>query len=264
MTPVVRLSTFNLLHGMSLAHGDVREGDLRAAAKMLDADIVGLQEVDRFQDRSYGVDQTAIVAAELRAAYSRFVPAVHGTPGLPRTWRPAHEEDGQAITSATYGVGLISRWPVRSWHVQRFSPAPVGLPLLVPSPRPRLMFTADEPRVAILAVIDSPHGPITVVTAHLSFVPGFNIRQLRRITRWAQRFPAPRFLVGDLNLPGGIPRLVSGWQRLARVTTYPSYRPRVQFDHVLASGVAESVVRDVRVMSLPVSDHCALAVDLEL
>jgi endonuclease/exonuclease/phosphatase family metal-dependent hydrolase len=260
----LRLATFNLLHGLSLEHGDVREGDLRSVAKTLDADIVGLQEVDRGQARSYGVDQTAVVADALEAPYARFVPALHGTPGAQRTWRAASEEDGSIISTPTYGVGLVSRWPVLAWHVLRFAPAPVPLPLLMPSKPPRLRLTPDEPRVALLAVVDGPSGPFTVVTAHLSFVPGFNGVQLRRIVRWAGRFPAPRLLAGDLNLPGPVPHVVTRWQRLARVATYPSYRPRVQFDHVLASGVPEGAVRDVRVLTLPVSDHCALSVDVEV
>jgi endonuclease/exonuclease/phosphatase family metal-dependent hydrolase len=73
-------------------------------------------------------------------------------------------------------------------------------------------------------------------------------------------FSGPRLLVGDLNLPGSLPRRVSGWTQLARVPTYPSWKPRVQFDHVLADRPTK--VRDVRALQLPVSDHCALVVDL--
>ena len=47
----------------------------------IDADVIGLQEVDRFQPRSGGVDQTAVVADALGAEHWRFVPALHGTPG---------------------------------------------------------------------------------------------------------------------------------------------------------------------------------------
>jgi len=105
---------------------------------------------------------------------------------------------------------------------------------------------------------------MTVVTAHLSFVPGWNVAQLRALARWAQAMPGPRLLAGDFNLPGAIARLASGWVQLARVATYPSYRPRVQFDHVLSQGIPESSVRDVQALRLPVSDHRALRVDLML
>jgi endonuclease/exonuclease/phosphatase family metal-dependent hydrolase len=120
----------------------------------------------------------------------------------------------------------------------------------------------DEPRLALAAVIEGPVGPVTVLTAHLSFVPGWNVRQLRAIARWARSMPAPRFLLGDFNLPGAVPRLVTGWTQLARVPTYPSWRPRVQLDHVLAD--RPTSVDATHALRLPVSDHCALAVDLEL
>lgn len=263
----LRVATFNLLHGMSLRDGQVREADLRAAARALDADVVGLQEVDCGQPRSGGVDQTGVVAAELGAGHARFVPALHGTPGSPAGWRAATGGidavggDG----SPTYGVGLVSRLPVREWHVRRFPPAPFAIPLLVPGlPRPRLVRVPDEPRVGVLAVLDTPEGPLTVATAHLSFVPGFNARQLRALARWAAGFPGPRLLLGDFNLPGSLPRRITGWTQLARAATYPSYRPRVQFDHVLADGLDAGAVTGVSAPALDVSDHCALAVSLDL
>ena len=257
----MRVATFNLLHGRSVAHGRVEVTDLRAAARELDADVLGLQEVDRHQERSGLVDQTAEVAAALGAAHWRFVPAVHGTPGRVVSWTRSGEDDGAMTTGPTYGVGLVSRHPVRRWSVRRFGPAPVGMPLMVPGQR-GLTRIPDEPRVALAAEIETPEGSLTVVTAHLSFVPGWNVAQLRALVRWAQGMPGPRLLVGDFNLPGPLPRLVSRWTQLARVATYPSWKPRVQFDHVLADGVPESAVHDVVAVRLPVSDHCALVVDL--
>jgi endonuclease/exonuclease/phosphatase family metal-dependent hydrolase len=256
----VRVATFNVLHGRSVATGEVRRLELVEAAAGLDADVVGLQEVDRAQERSGGVDQTAAVAHALGAEHWRFVPALHGTPGA--AWTPSDLEDGTHVDGPAYGVGLVSRLPVRSWHVRRFGPAPIGLPLLVPGSR-GLTHVDDEPRVAVAAVLDTGNGPVTVVTTHLSFVPGWNVAQLRVLSRWARTLPAPRLLMGDLNLPGPLPRLTTGWAQPARVATYPSWRPRVQFDHVLVDGLPAAAVRGFRSMCLSVSDHCALAVDLD-
>ena len=267
-TPL-RVATFNLLHGMALRDGAVDRDGLRAAAGSLDADVVGLQEVDRHQSRSGGLDQTSEVAQALGAAHWIFVPAVVGTPGQRRDWVPADDSSvvgsdrpTSSVTGPTYGVGLVSRWPVREWDVLRFAPSPLSLPLLIPGPRPRFMRVPDEPRVAIAAVVDGPAGPLTVVTAHLSFVPGTNVRQLRRLAAWSATFPGPRLLIGDFNLPGPIPPRVTGWEQLARTPTYPSYRPRIQFDHVLGSGIGLAAVTRVRATGLGVSDHCALVVDL--
>jgi endonuclease/exonuclease/phosphatase family metal-dependent hydrolase len=258
----MRIATFNLLHGISLTTGRATESDLRAAVTDLAADVLGIQEVDHAQDRSAGVDQAAVVADELGAAHWRFVPAVRGTPGPIRGWTAA---SGDAMPGvASYGVGLISRHRVLKWDVMRFAAAPGRTPLLVPGDPPRLVRVPDEPRVAIAAVVDAPCGPVTVITAHLSFVPGFNVVQLRRLAAWATTLPGPYLLIGDFNLPGLVPRLVTGWTQLARIATYPAPRPRVQLDHVLARGVGLAAVRAVSARHQPISDHRALVVDLEL
>ncbi|MBA2767757.1 MAG: endonuclease/exonuclease/phosphatase family protein [Sporichthyaceae bacterium] len=256
----MRLATFNLLHGRSVADGQVRQLDLVGAAADLDADVVGLQEVDRGQDRSGGADQTAVAAAALGAAHWRFVPTLEGVPG--GAWTASGVDDGSTVIGPAYGIGLVSRWPVRSWHVRRFGPAPVAMPLLVPGSK-GLTRVDDEPRVAVGAVLDTPSGRLTVVTTHLSFVPGWNVAQLRAIAGWARTLPGPRVLLGDFNLPGAVPRLATRWTQAVRIATYPSWRPRVQFDHVLLDGVSLTAVAGGRSIRTAISDHCALVVDLQ-
>lgn len=260
----MRVATFNILHGQDVGSGRVVEADLRAAARELDADVVGLQEVDRSQPRSAGVDQSAVVAEALGAAHWRFVPALHGTPGS--TWTVPDTDngsDGATVDGPAYGVALVSRLPVRAWHVRRFGPAPVGMPLMVPGSK-GLTRVDDEPRVAVAAQVETASGPLTVVTAHLSFVPGWNVAQLRVLARWARTLPGPRLMLGDLNLPGPLPGLTTRWSRAARVPTYPSWRPRVQLDHILLDGLPVTAVTDVRAVRTAVSDHCALVADLAL
>ena len=256
----VRLATVNLLGGRSVAHGRVEEDELRAAAAALDADVVVLQEVDQGQPRSHHVDQTAVVAAALGAGSWRFLPTLHGTPGEGWTAADGDGSGGQPPGPA-YGIGLVSRHPVTSWAVRRFMPAPVGLPLLVPGQG--LMHVDDEPRAALAARVETAVGPLTVIGTHLSFVPGWNVAQLRELVRWARTMPAPRVLMGDLNLPGRVVGVSTRWARAARVATYPSWNPRVQFDHVLLEpGTGLSVTATHR-LRMPVSDHCALAVDVD-
>ncbi len=252
----MRLATFNLLHGRSLTDGRVVPQRLAEAARTLAADVVGLQEVDRGQPRSGGADQTEQVARATGAEHWRFLPAIVGTPGA--AWRAATDDDSQA--DPAYGVGLVSRWPVSSWQVVRLPAARVRAPVLLPGTR-RVVWLQDEPRVGLVAVVETPLGPVTVGTTHLSFVPGRNGAQLRRLTTAMAQLPGPRVLLGDFNLPGPLPRLLTRWRALARTPTYPAPDPRVQLDHVLASGELPPVAA-VHALPLPVSDHRALVVQL--
>jgi len=259
----VRLATFNLMHGRTLDDGRVVPERLRAAVAALDADVLGLQEVDRDQPRSGGADLAAVAAAALggRAAH-RFAAAVVGTPGV--GFRAATAGD-VGVGEPHYGVALASRWPVRSWHVTRLAAAPVRSPVYVPGPAGGVLRLAEEPRVLLAAVVDAPGGPWTVATTHLSFVPGWNVRQLLRAVAALRALPAPRRLLGDLNLPGRVAGWVSGWRMLARAATYPSPVPRIQFDHVLLDPRGSGGVPPVRAVVTPevaLSDHRPLVVQL--
>lgn len=262
---LLRVATFNLLHGMAPASGATDPAELSDAVRGIDADVMGLQEVDRGQPRTGGIDQTALVAGALGAVAWRFAPSVHGTPSEDPSWLPATVADGAATVGPTYGIGLVSRLPVLGWWVRRFPPAPFRLPLLVPdSGRPRLVRIPDEPRVALAAVLSGPSGPFTVVTAHLSFVPGWNARQLRAIAHWVLRMPQPVLLLGDFNLPGSLPSRLTSWTALASGPTYPAPAPKVQLDHILALGLGQDRVSRHQVWTLPVSDHRAISADLSV
>jgi endonuclease/exonuclease/phosphatase family metal-dependent hydrolase len=257
----VRLATFNVLHGRSLHDGQVDGPRFAAAIAALDADVLGLQEVDRGQTRSGELDLTALAAQACGARAYRFAAAIVGTPG--EAFRAlAYDEDGER--EPCFGVGLVSRWPVRAWQVTRLRAAPVRSPVLVPGPGGPVRFLHDEPRVLLAAVVERPAGPCTVATTHLSFVPGWNLWQLRQAVRTLRQLPPPRVLVGDLNMPAGVARAVSGWRSLARCPTYPSPRPRLQLDHVLVDpdGGGEWRVQTASAPEAPVSDHRPLVVEV--
>ncbi|MDQ6797727.1 MAG: endonuclease/exonuclease/phosphatase family protein [Actinomycetota bacterium] len=259
----MRLASFNVLHGGTLDGSHAPLDDLVAACLSLEADVLCLQEIDRDQPRSGGVDQTRVTAEAMGAVAWRFQPALIGEPG--GSWRVAADDDDVAVTdsgpaAAAYGVGLISRWPVTRWRVTRLAAARVRSPVFVPG-RKAVILLADEPRVSLSAEIQTPAGRLIVATTHLSFVPGWNVVQLRQVTRALAGEGGPCVLLGDLNLPGPVPPLVSGWRSLGRVATFPADRPSVQIDHALGHGAVPEVTA-VEARRLPISDHRALLVDL--
>src|SRR5262245_43593545 len=179
----MRLGTFNVMHGRSLRDGEVDLARFRAAVASLDCDVLALQEVDVDQPRSGGADLCAAAADALGVGLDgrRFEATVYGTPGL--AWRPA--AGPRLPGEPAYGIALISRFPVRAWRVVPLGRAPVRAPVAVPvrNGRGRLILLDAEPRVAIVAGLTTPAGPLTVAGTHLSFVPGWNAAQLRRLAR---------------------------------------------------------------------------------
>src|SRR6201999_451642 len=127
----MRLATFNILHGRSIADGAVEVDRLAESVKQLDADVLALQEVDLDQPRSAMADLTAVAADAMGAVSHRFVAAISGTPGA--TWMAAtgREQPG----TAAYGIALLSRYLAESWQVVHLPRIPVRFPMYLPGPR---------------------------------------------------------------------------------------------------------------------------------
>jgi endonuclease/exonuclease/phosphatase family metal-dependent hydrolase len=252
----VRLATFNILHGRSPADDRVDVDRFATAVKDLDADVLALQEVDRDQPRSHLADLTAVAADAMGAVASQFGAAIAGTPGATWTAATGREQPG----TAAYGVALLSRYPVRSWQVLHLPRIPFTFPMWLPGPR-KVIVVNEEPRAALVGVVGTPRGDLTVVNTHLSFVPGWNRVQLRRLRRDLATFPGPLVLMGDLNMTPPTPARVTGWRPLAGGLTFPVESPDRQLDHVLLRGELGPVT-GTSARALPLSDHRALVVDV--
>ncbi|MEU8925636.1 endonuclease/exonuclease/phosphatase family protein [Kitasatospora sp. NPDC048545] len=301
----VRLATFNVLHGRQLlddgrqatqASDTVTVHPLVDAVASLDADVVALQELDRFQLRSGRVDQARALAEATGAVDWRYASAFHARAVPGRSWARDRSEPGMRVYgppgtghdggAPSHGIALLSRLPVLSWRARRFGAPPVAVPLPVAG-RAGLTVIRDHPRVALAAVLRGPRGPFTAVALHLSFVPGWNVRQLLAVQGWIAGLPRPHLLLGDFNIVGAVPAATlgaagllpssrpstprsavpptrSGWRRLARVRTFPSHRPLVQLDHVLAAGLGAHQPVSVRAPRMPISDHRPVVVELDL
>ncbi len=249
----MRLATFNILHGRSPVDDRVDLDRFGGAVRDLDADVLALQEVDRDQPRSHGADLTSVAADAMAAPHHRFVATLHGTPGL---WSAATGEDQPR--AASYGIALLSRLPVLSWHALVLPGLRGQVPLKVPSRR-RPILVRDEPRAAVAAVVEAAQGPVTVVATHLTFIPGWNAVQLRRLVGLVRDLPRPVVIMGDLNLEQAAAVRMSRMRPLATAPTYPVHGPRRQIDHILADGPIRST--GGRSVDTGLSDHRALVAE---
>ncbi len=232
-TTQLRLATFNIKHG--LGNGDrVDHAGLVRACRELDADLVGLQEVDRRRLRSGMRDQAALVAR--RCGYEHVFAPVLRQGAL-----------GQ------YGNALLARGAVSDVEM-----------LELPRPSTR------QARGAILARVALRCGPVTVAVTHLQHHPAHRRdeepeapMQLRALFDVLATRPGPRLLLGDFNLQPDRARPIverAGFHLAGESLTFPAADARIKLDYIAVDvpGVAE---RETVVTAI--SDHRALVATMD-
>ena len=267
----MRVISWNLLHGQSLPPAEssqdqaLASANLREIAKLISADVIALQEVDENQSRSGEISQVKELANNLGAKHWGFARCVIGTPGV--SWRKLELTEEKLITNqseitmglqSSYGIGLISKIPVKQWHLIQLGRSRIGLPLGVGSEKGmRLIYVKDEPRLAIAAELENG---FTVAVTHLSFVPLVNLYQLWRVKRWLGKLPGKHLLTGDLNLPFNLPVKFSKWRSLSAHKTYPSWDPKIAFDYILAD--FEISANSIAPIRSKFSDHLPVTIEI--
>ncbi len=274
----MRITSWNLLHGMAIppvGEGATDGAALTAAVQEIGSDVYGFQELDHFLPRSGARAQARDIAEGIGARYWAMGPSVIGTPG--ESWRKRNSDEPEIITNTSthqelthecYGIGIVSKIPVISWHRLDLGNSPIGLPLIVPGDetgkgRPRFIYVKDEPRLALAAVLENGW---TVVNTHLSFVPILNLAQLTRLKRWAlsiaQQTDTMPLIIGDLNLPKNLPIAFSSWKSLVSASTYPSWGAKIQFDYLLAQEELSGGFQGLPISKTGISDHLPISAQL--
>jgi endonuclease/exonuclease/phosphatase family metal-dependent hydrolase len=278
----MRVTSWNLLHGMAIPPSNDLAADqikLGEAIQAIGADVIGIQEVDEQLARSGNVSQTAVVAEAMSTQHWAFAPVMVGAPG--EKWRKINSLDAKVITlenvqanrrsnvDGNYGIGIVSKVPVKHWDRLELGNSPFGMPLVIPAENKkgkqsvRMIYVADEPRVALAATLDNGW---TIINTHLSFVPFVNYRQLRKIKKWAAELAAKHgtqtLIIGDMNLPKGLPAVASRWNSLVEQNSYPSWGGKVQFDYILSDSLKPDQYEALPTLNTGVSDHLPVRVDI--
>lgn len=266
----MRLTSWNYLHGQLLDPTERTLRPLEAALSDIAPDLIALQEIDFKLARTGGVNQSGEIASLLGARWWAFAPTVIGTPG--EKWRKLAKDEPSIITAeniesgeGSYGISIVSTIEVKEWLRLHLGKSFIGMPLAIAGEGGKLrpIYVRDEPRVALAAVLVNGW---TVINTHLSFVPLFNIYQLRKLSRWAKTiekmYSTQVILTGDFNLPWGLPTKVTRWARATHSLTYPSWDPKVSFDYILLRDENIAQAREVDVAKLPISDHRPLTIEI--
>jgi endonuclease/exonuclease/phosphatase family metal-dependent hydrolase len=249
----LRVATYNIQAGAGMD----RRFDLDRTAeaiRQLDADVVGLQEVDvHWSARS----EWRNLAAELadRLAMRVFFAPIYSldplTPGLPRR---------------EFGVAVLSRYPI----VSATNHPITRLSTQVPNPVP-------EPAPGFPEVVLDVHGmQVRVYNTHLDYRSDPAVRQLQvaDMLRIMDRWRGTRqILLGDLNARPDAAELAPLWTVLtdawARVhgsadggLTYPTSSPDRRIDYVTAT--SRVVARTASVPRTAASDHLPVVAELDI
>jgi endonuclease/exonuclease/phosphatase family metal-dependent hydrolase len=275
----MRVISWNLLHGQKIpptSSQDWQAEIVSAAKKVADEsqpNFIALQEVDYFQSRSDLTNQTKLVAQSMQLKYWAYLPTLIGTPG--EKWRSVKDLKSSIITEssldknpkASYGIALATNWPIKKLYVKKLGRSIVGMPLLIPKDNGkgvRFIYVKDEPRVALIAELENGY---TIATTHLSFVPGVNVFQLNKLSSYLKKLPGFALLTGDLNLPANLPSKLSGFKSLISQATYPSWKPKIQFDYImLRKSELKSIssIKPIKSTATGISDHTPIGVEIQI
>lgn len=222
----VDVASYNIRHGRGM---DNRVALERTAGvlRSLDADIIGLQEVDRNVERSGRVDEPALLGNLL---------------GMHHAFGAFMDYQG-----GRYGLAILSRYPIAS---SREIPLPTG----------------EEPRVALAARLVLPSGDtITAINVHFDWVENdaARVRQARTLSVVLDTLSDPWLLMGDFN-DGPDSRTLRVFEGMvhpaSRPTdstfTFPSNAPEREIDYIFAQQSERWRTSTVRVVVDSVaSDH---------
>ena len=217
----MRVATFNVQHGRR-PDGVVDVALLAETCAAFEADVLGLQEVDRFARRSRFRDIAADVATACGMAYT-FAPVARIGP------------------TGRFGNALLVR-------------GAIGDVAVVPLPRR----AGSEPRGALVVRAAG----LSIAVTHLSRDRDESAAQIDVLLDALLDRPGPHVLLGDLNRRDHeVGRLGErGLTVAGGPPTYPADDPRLRIDHVAVDGGLR--VESVEAPAVPVSDHRPVVVVL--
>ncbi|WP_405682943.1 endonuclease/exonuclease/phosphatase family protein [Streptomyces sp. NBC_00057] len=242
----LRVATYNIHAGAG--EDNVFDLDRTAAAiRDLNADVIGLQEVDvHWSSRSNFVDEAEELADKLDMKVF-FAPIYDNDPAT---------EGGDR---QQYGVAVLSRYPVLEAENHDITRLSTQTPNPVPAPAPGF--------AEVTVNVNGSH--VHVYSTHLDYRANPSVRsaQVTDMLNVLAEDSGPKVLVGDFNAEASAPELAPLWQELQDAApnggkTYPAVNPFKRIDFVTAS--PDITVVSAQDVATDASDHRPVVADLEL
>jgi endonuclease/exonuclease/phosphatase family metal-dependent hydrolase len=203
---MLKLMTFNIHHGKGI-DGKTDLNRILAEIVKSEADIVALQEVDRFQLRSSFKDQISVLARG-SGMYNSFSPSVN-------------------LGFSQYGNAILSKWPIKSKTIIN-------------------MYGGLERRSIQIVDIEVKGHPnhngfdpiITIVNTHLGFLAWEYKWQMPILCKVIAKLSNPTILLGDFNMEPSNPtfKIIDPlWHKINLDFPKATMQNGMQIDHVFAN-----------------------------
>lgn len=241
----LRVLVFNIHAGKDAKGVDNLER-VADVVRATSADVVLLQEVDKFTTRSGKIDQLAVLTklTGYRGAFGKTLDYQGGD----------------------YGIAVLSRWNI-------IGDTLIRLPVNPPQARSGGLY---EPRGALRVSIAAPGGAIHVVNTHLdaSRADSFRRQELPQVLAAGGAMKTPGALVligGDLNAEPASDVIgmvaAAGWVDLwtkcgsGNDLTYPQDKPVKRIDYLLSTELV--TCKKASVLTSDASDHRAVLFEID-
>ena len=229
--PEIKIATYNIRNcqGIDGKNDPSRIADL---LKEIDADIIALQEVDKYRLRSNMVNQACKLSKLLRMNY------VYG---------PVNR-----YFLASAGNALLSKYPITA-HINHVLP-----------------YTRD-PRCCLQVTLDVDNRPLNVFNVHLGLNYQLRMSNLKKtILPMITSLESPAVLVGDLNASEDDPevKLISSCLHDTFAentdpldTTFPANEPNERLDYIFTNAGCTS--KKYYIFPSLASDHLPVIAEIE-
>ncbi|MFE7244694.1 endonuclease/exonuclease/phosphatase family protein [Streptomyces sp. NPDC057580] len=245
-TVPLRVATYNIHAGAG--QDNVFDLDRTAdAIRDLNADVIGLQEVDvHWSSRSDFIDEAEALAEKLDMEVF-FAPIYDNAPAT---------EGGDR---AQYGTAVLSRYPVIEAENHEITRLSTQVPNPVPAPAPGF--------AEVTVNVKGSH--VHVYSTHLDYRANPLVRsaQVADTLKVLAEDSGPKVLVGDFNATANAPELAPLFKEMKDADpngggTYPAVNPTKRIDFVTVS--PDVAVVDAQEVATDASDHRPVVADLEL
>ncbi|NDI34708.1 endonuclease/exonuclease/phosphatase family protein [Chengkuizengella sediminis] len=219
----IDVMTYNIRHAKGL-DGRVDINRIISVIEDSGADIVGLQEVDRFHIRSDMADQIEEIAERLNM-YWAFVPSLQ-------------------FSFMEYGNAILSRYPIITKEM--------------------IYLTNDiEDRSAILVEIETPLGLIEIINLHFGLTYEEKESQMTQIMLQIQNIEHPIILMGDFNMTSDnslMQDLTDTWQ--SSRTDSATVLSGLEIDYIFANNGL--LILDSWTIESDASDHMPVVAEVSV